>query len=91
MFRAADCIYRQISSAHFPKLLLHRSTRFHELRKVIRTSKIIDSSVKRPTGGIFGCDTSLGPRPTGCAHPYGKTISDPATSIAASAEAASDQ
>src|SRR6516165_12699991 len=31
-------------SAHFPKFVLHRSTRLHELRKVMGTSKLIDSS-----------------------------------------------
>src|SRR5579872_2715809 len=32
------------SSTHFPKFVLHRSTHFHELRKVMDTSKPIDSS-----------------------------------------------
>ena len=32
------------AGAHFPKFVLHRSTRFHELRKVMGTSKTIDSS-----------------------------------------------
>jgi hypothetical protein len=31
-------------SAHFPKFVLHPSTHFHELRKVMGTSKHIDSS-----------------------------------------------
>ena len=31
-------------SAHFPKFVLHRGTNFHELRKVMGTSKHIDSS-----------------------------------------------
>src|SRR5689334_16152856 len=29
------------SSAHFPKFVLHPSTHFHELRKVMGTSKIV--------------------------------------------------
>ena len=33
-----------VSSAHFPKFVLHLSTHFHELRKVMSTSKLIDSS-----------------------------------------------
>ena len=33
-----------IASAHFPKLVLHRGGHFHELRKVMGTSKHIDSS-----------------------------------------------
>ena len=32
------------ASAHFPKFVLHRSTHLHELRKVMGTSKHIDSS-----------------------------------------------
>jgi hypothetical protein len=32
------------TSTHFPKFVLHRSTHFHELRKVMGTSKLIDSS-----------------------------------------------
>src|SRR5579864_9184175 len=33
-----------MTSAHFPKFVLHCSTRFHELRKVMSTSKPVDSS-----------------------------------------------
>ena len=32
------------ASAHFPKFVLYRSTHFHELRKVMGTSKYIDTS-----------------------------------------------
>src|SRR3974390_3197194 len=32
------------TSAHFPKFVLHRGAHFHELRKVMGTSKHIDSS-----------------------------------------------
>src|SRR5579872_1020174 len=32
------------TSAHFPKFVLHRSTHLHELRKVMGTSKLFDSS-----------------------------------------------
>ena len=32
------------SSAHFPKFVIHRSTHFHELRKAMGTSKLIDSN-----------------------------------------------
>ena len=32
-------------SAHFPKFVLHRRATFHELRKVMGTSNLIDSSV----------------------------------------------
>jgi hypothetical protein len=32
------------SSAHFPKFVLHRCTHFHELRKVMGTRKLVDSS-----------------------------------------------
>jgi hypothetical protein len=32
------------ASAHFPKFVLHRCTHFHELRKVMGTRKLADSS-----------------------------------------------
>ena len=32
------------TSAHFPKFVLHRSTHLHELRKVMGTSKVIETS-----------------------------------------------
>src|SRR5579872_6640870 len=35
---------RALPSAHFPKFVLHRSTHLHELRKVMGTSKLIESS-----------------------------------------------
>src|SRR5215472_5596741 len=35
---------RSPASAHFPKFVIHRITHFHELRKVMGTSKHIDSS-----------------------------------------------
>jgi hypothetical protein len=31
-------------SAHFPKFVLHLGKHFHELRKIMSTSKLIDSS-----------------------------------------------
>src|SRR5215471_1626213 len=45
---ASICVERQLAamraSAHFPKFVIHRSTHFHELRKAMGTSKLIDSS-----------------------------------------------
>jgi hypothetical protein len=34
----------QGASAHFPKFVIRRSARLHELQKVMGTSKLIDSS-----------------------------------------------
>jgi hypothetical protein len=34
-----------MASAHFPKFVLHRRATFHELRKVMGTSKHVDSGV----------------------------------------------
>ena len=46
-----------MASAHFPKFVIHRSTHFHELRKAMGTSKLIDSSA----AFLFGVPGSNSP------------------------------